>query len=181
MKKLIAHYQIHFNKYIMKQPYIVFFLLITLCGCNQQLIIKPLNEDRHIFTLNKSVFHYYQLDNYKTIPNNVLLDSLKSYLLSNYSFQEIYGNDGFAAYFYKKRPFVNYRKHIIESIHKNDWGGSIYGYEALMIAQIYYMKEGQSDSIVVKRILYEKGFNGKKNILLLKSDSIDISHVKRHL
>ena len=109
--------------------------LITLKGLDSRLFSS------------KEKFQYFEISGYSKLNPIDLKKKLTSFIIKNYSLNEILKADEFTFMFYKKSPFVDYRKYIYEAARDTE-RGTIEEYKDNLVAQVLFTKSTDEKSIL---------------------------------
>ena len=121
-------------------------IFMSSCKNDAALIIEPISKvyntkfltgtglDRRIFSTT-DVVQYYQIDNYDSLSDKILLDTISKFVNMHYP---LIGTDSIkrmTIFFYRKRFFVDYNDNLYESARDNE-NRTLEGYADDLIARV---------------------------------------------
>ena len=122
--------------------------------------------DARLFS-SKEKLQYFEISGYSELKAVNLKNKLTVFITKNYNLDEISKADEFTFMFYKKSPFVNYRKYVYEAARDTE-RGIIEEYKDNLVAQVWFTKSADGKSIRHATI-YDKEVQ-----LLNEADTIEI-------
>ena len=163
----------------MLKQIVLIALLFILQSCTQQkLSIKPINAEANKDLLNvkgldtrlfstKDIFQYYEIDSYKNIPKDEILNKIQEFAVERYPVKGSESWETLTVLFYRESIFSNYINKVYEAARENESGRILDSNEDI-VAVFYLSRVKAKPRQYLRRvILYDDG-----NILMEKTDSI---------
>jgi hypothetical protein len=154
-------------------------LLFILQSCTQQnLSIRPINAEANKDLLNaqgldirlfstKDIFQYYEIDGYKNIPKDELLDKIQEFAVERYRVKGSESWETLNVFFYRTSIFSNYSNKVYEAARENESGRILDRNDDIVAVFHLSRMKAKPLQYLRKVILYDDG-----NILMEKTDSI---------
>jgi len=163
---------------MLKQTVLIALLFILQSCTQQNLSIRPINAEANKDLLNaqrldirlfstKDIFQYYEIDGYKNIPKDELLNKIQKFAVERYPVKGSESWETLNVFFYRTRIFSNYSNKVYEAARENESGRILDRNDD--IVAVFHLSRVKAKPLQYLRkvILYDDG-----NILMEKTDSI---------
>jgi len=163
---------------MLKQTVLIALLFILQSCTQQKLSIAPVNAeankdlldtkglDNRLFS-TKDIFQYYEIDGYKNIPKDELLDKIQEFAVESYPVKGSESWENLTVPFYRESIFSNYSNKAYEAARESE-SGRILDTNDDIVAVFHISRLKAKPLQYLRRvILYDDG-----NILMEKTDSI---------
>jgi hypothetical protein len=163
----------------MLKQIVLIALLFILQSCTQQKFsITPINAEANKDLLNvkgldtrlfstKDIFQYYEIDGYKNIPKEDLLDKIQEFAVERHPVKGSESWETLNVFFYRESIFSNYNNKVYEAARESESGRILDSNDDIVAVFHLSRLKAKPRQYLRSVLIYDDG-----DILMEKTDSI---------